>query len=191
MDVKRQRLTYVCDTQRTMLTRVDKEIRTLDEKRRALLDELETLDVEDLKARPIPDKWSILEIVEHLVVAEREICLGMPEAPDLTARKPSFKDRCIYAIVMFALKHGIPLKAPSSRLLPRGGRPLAELRGQWDENIRWLRSYAAGLDREGLRRRVFMHPATGPITLEEVLRMDQLHVDRHVRQIRRLQSRLS
>jgi len=47
-------------------------IQALDNQRGALLDGLEALDVAVLQAKPRPGAWSILEMVEHVVVAEEE-----------------------------------------------------------------------------------------------------------------------
>lgn len=44
-----------------------------------LLDEVQALDAENLTAKPQPDLWSILEIVEHLVVAEKEALSNLPD----------------------------------------------------------------------------------------------------------------
>jgi hypothetical protein len=46
---------------------LDERLRSFDGMRRALLDELETLDPAVLEAKPRAGKWSILEIVEHPV----------------------------------------------------------------------------------------------------------------------------
>jgi DinB superfamily len=51
--------------------RLDQRLRAFNEMRGALLDEMEALDPAKLVARPRVGKWSILEIVEHLVLAER------------------------------------------------------------------------------------------------------------------------
>ena len=56
-----------------------------------------------------------------------------------------------------------------------------------DENQAWMRAYVAGLGPEGFRRAVFEHPVAGPLTVEQAVRMDQVHLETHVRQIRRLQ----
>jgi hypothetical protein len=165
-----------------------KLIQSLDGRRCALLDELEALSPEDLQARARPDKWSILEIVEHLMIAERVVLGGLPPAPDLVERRHGLKDRCVYPLVMLVLRFPIPVKVPSRRMLPTGTMPLAEIRSQWDETLRWLRSYTAGLDPDGHRRAVFVHPVAGPITLTQALRMDRLHLDRHIRQIRQIRS---
>jgi len=157
----------------------------LDRERIALFEEVEALDVEALTARPRPGTWSILEIVEHLVVAEAVILQGLPAATDLIDRRRSLKHRCVFHLVVAILRLGIPVKVPSRRMIPTGQVPLAELREQWDGHLRWLGAYTAGLDAQGEHRAVFLHPVAGPITLAQALRMDQLHLAVHARQIRK------
>ena len=88
---------------------------------------------------------------------------------------------------MFVLKYGIPVQVPSPAMIPQGDRSLGELRRLWDENQEWLRAYIDRLDRQGFRRAVFEHPIAGPLGVEQALHMGQVHLDTHVRQIRRLQ----
>ncbi|MCP4201072.1 MAG: DinB family protein [bacterium] len=88
---------------------------------------------------------------------------------------------------MLVLKYPIPVKIPSPRMGPQGDRSLAELRREWDENQQWLGAYAAGLVRDGVAKAVFVHPVAGPMTVTQAVAMDQLHLDRHIRQIRRRQ----
>ncbi len=172
-----------------MPTSVHTLIQALDNRRGALLDELATLSAEDLAAKPEAGGWSILEIVEHLILAERAILQGLPPLAELVVRPRSLKNRCIYPLVVTILKLGIPVKVPSRRMLPTGTVPLAELRGQWDETYRWLRSYVASLPPDGASRAVFQHPVSGPITLTQALRMDRLHLATHLKQIAKLQAR--
>src|SRR5678815_3912745 len=117
-----------------MPEQLQQRLRALDERRRALLDEVEALSDERLTAKPVPGKWSILEIVEHLVLAERDVLQNLPEPAQLVDRPRHLKARVGYPLVMFVLKHGIPAKVPSPRMLPTGSASLAALRGQWDEN---------------------------------------------------------
>jgi len=161
-------------------------IQSLDEKRCALLAEAEALDPGVLMAKPMPEKWAILEILEHLILAERVILQGLPPLEELAARPRSLRNRCLYSLVMFILKARIPVKVPSRRMAPTGQFSLPELRLQWDENLRWLEAFVASRDPLGLRGAVFTHPVAGPITLAQALRMDHLHQDAHLRQIRKL-----
>jgi DinB family protein len=167
--------------------RLDKRLQAFNEKRGALLDEMGALDPAKLVAKPLADKWSILEIIEHLVVAEREVLKRLPQPSQLAERERNLKNRFTYLMVMFVLRYGIPVKVPSPAMVPRGNRSLDELRRLWDENQEWLRAYVARLDPKGFRRAVFEHPVAGPLTVEQAVHMDQVHLDTHVRLIRRPQ----
>jgi hypothetical protein len=169
-----------------MNARSEKMLQAFDQRRCTLLDQVEALSAERLVARPIPGTWSILEIVEHLVLAEREVLQNLAEPSELVARRRGLKAHLAYPMVMVVLKCGIPVKAPSPRMLPKGNTSLADLRRQWDESQRWFRSYVNALDREGFGRAVFAHPVAGPMNVGQTLHMGQLHVATHSRQIRRL-----
>ena len=171
--------------------RLDNRLQAFNEKRVALLDEMETLDAATLVAKPRVGKWSILEIIEHLVLAERAVLQDLPEPSRLRPRARTLKHRFAYLTVMFVLKYGIPVPVPSPAMVPRGDRSVGELRRLWNENQHWLRAYIRDLDRKGLRRAVFAHPVAGPLTVGQAVHMDQVHLDRHVRQIRRLQRLLT
>jgi hypothetical protein len=157
------------------------------EDRQRLLDEVERLEPERLTAKPLPGKWSILEIVEHLVVGDREVLQGLPDPSALVDRRRRLRDRMGYRMVMFVLACHIPAKVPSPRYLPQGQSSLPDLRRDWDEMQQWLRSYVGRLDRGDPAKAVFGHPIAGPMTMQEVLDMGKLHLATHTRQIRRLE----
>ena len=157
-------------------------------RRHTLIDRLKKLSPERLVAKPLPGKWSVIEIVEHPVRADRDVLQDLPSPADLVDRQRRVKDRVGYRLVMFVLTCRIPAKVSSPRMLPQGGAALPDLRLQWEEMHRWLRSYAEGLDQHALTRAVFAHPIAGPLTLEQVLHMGGLHLATHSRQIRRLES---
>lgn len=155
----------------------------IDQQRRALLDRLRGLPEESLSARPIPDKWSIIEILEHLVLSERDVFHGLPEPSELTSQKRTPKDRVAYWIVLTVLGLRIPVKAPSPKAIPAGRTSFAELRRQWDYNYEWLESFVKELPAESLNEACFSHPIAGPLTLEQALRMGRIHLALHTSQI--------
>jgi len=163
-------------------------IQSLDDRRCALLDELGTLGAATLSTKPQPDRWSILEVVEHMILAEKVILQGLPSRTDLVERPRSLRHRGLYILVWLVLKSGLPVKVPSRRMLPTGQLSLAELRAAWDEHVRWLQAYVEGLEAGAHRKAFFVHPVAGPITLTQALRLDQLHLRTHSRQISRLRS---
>ena len=158
-----------------------------DSRRNALLDALTALPIEQLTAHPVADKWSILEIVEHVIRAERVVFDGIATPDQLTARPRTIASRLRSAIVLGVLRFDIPVKAPSKKMLPTGTRSLPELRAHWDENSGWLAAYAARIAERGADPAVFSHPVIGPMTFAQSLRIRRSHLDRHLRQIRQLQ----
>jgi hypothetical protein len=169
-----------------MHDQLQRALQAVDKSRCALLDELEVLGSKTLVAKPLPGKWSILEIVEHLVLAEREVLQNLPDPSELVEVRRSAKTHFTYPMVMMVLRWGIPVKAPSPGMIPTGTSSFAALRRQWDESQQWLRAYVAGLDQDGIGRAVFQHPVAGPLNVQQAVHMDQLHITTHTRQIRRL-----
>jgi hypothetical protein len=166
-------------------------LRSFDARRNALLDELEALAPEVLTARPLAGKWTILEIVEHLVLAERVVFQGLPDPSQLKARKPWLKQRIRHLLVLIVLKTGIPVGVASPAMIPQGGRDLAELRRLWDENKAWLMIYLERLGPARIHESLLRHPIAGPINLRQGVVMSRLHLERHIEQIRRLQRLLA
>ncbi len=161
------------------------------ERRLEFLDELAALDPRCLEAHPIVGKWSILEIVEHLVLGERVVYLNLTEPSRLVERPRGLVTRGRYLLVLGLLKSRLRVRIPAREMAPRGGRTLSELRGLWDENQAWLLSVVELLGPAGVRRAVLAHPAVGPLTVEQAFEMGCIHFERHVRQIRDIKRRLA
>jgi hypothetical protein len=163
---------------------LEKKLDGYDRDRRALLDELDAVDPILLSFGHLAGEWSILEILEHLVLAERAVLLHLPEPSGMKAAERTSGQRFRYALLMLLLTCRIRVRVPSVDMVPRGNRKLSELRRLWDENARWLRSYVARGD--GLDRAVFHHPVAGPMTVSQAVRAGQLHLAVHRRQIWRI-----
>jgi hypothetical protein len=69
---------------------------------------------------------------------------------------------------------------------PEAGLSLTELRVQWEANHDRLRAWVAASDQSQLDRPLFRHPIAGLMTTAQSLRMLDVHLDRHVRQVHAL-----
>ncbi len=163
---------------------LDARLKRFDHTRQHLMAEMATLDAARLNATPISGKWSILQILEHLVVAERAVYLGLPNPADLVSRTRGVPHHLRYALVMGVLRLGVPVRMPSPTMAPRGGRDLGDLVRMWDENQHWLRAVAERLGAAVDHAAVLAHPIAGPLTVGQAVRMGQVHVNGHIRQIR-------
>jgi hypothetical protein len=159
-----------------------------DRTRRALLDDLANLNDDQLRRKPGPRDWSILQIVQHMVLAERDVMQYLPEPKELIARKRNLRARILYVVVLLILRWNIRVPVPSEGMVPDGTTSLSELRQQWDKNLRWFRGYLDSLEPEELKRAVFSHPVAGPLTGPQAGKLAQYHFDAHLRQIKKAKS---
>lgn len=168
-------------TPAALLLRLD----AIDARRRVLLDEVATVDAGVLATRPPSGGWSVLEILEHLVLVEVYVLGDLADAGRRPAGRRTLKSRVLYRVVFFVLRFGIPVRAPSRKMVPTGTPTLDDVRRRWDESHASLRAFVAGLDDQGMERAVFRHPVSGPLTPAEAVRLMDVHLDRHVGQIHR------
>jgi hypothetical protein len=151
--------------------------------RRALLDDLAGLNDDQLRRKPGLRQWSILQIVQHLVLAERDVMQYLPERKELIHRKRGLRARIFYLVVILILRWNIRVPVPAEGMVPDGNTSFSELRQKWDENMRWFREYVDSLEPEDLKRAVFSHPIAGPLTGPQAGTLAQCHFEAHLRQI--------
>lgn len=167
------------------MTRLLRRLERIEALRDALLAELDEVPPDRRTVRPGPDRWSPVEIVEHLVLAERDVLGDLGPGEPTPRRWPTLVHRIRYGAVWAVLRFGIPVRTPSRGMDPTGERSPSELREAWVEGHRRLRRFLEGLDREGRRRPVFHHPVAGPLTPGAALRLMETHMRRHAGQLRR------
>ncbi|MDH3556777.1 MAG: DinB family protein [Deltaproteobacteria bacterium] len=167
----------------TTISELRDKFEMYDRTRRAFLDDLAGLNDGQLRVKPSPSEWSILQIVQHMVLAERDVMQYLPEPKELIVRKRGLRARIFYVVVLFILRWGIRVPVPSEGMVPDGSTSLSELRQQWDENLRWFRGYLDSLRLEDLQHAVFSHPVAGPLTGPQAGTLAQYHFDAHLRQI--------
>jgi len=170
----------------TIISKLQDQLEMYDQQRNSLLNDLERLDEDEVRRKSGPDTWSLVEIVQHLVLSEREVLQNLPEPKILTARKRGFRHLVSYALVLAVLRWNIPAPVPSEGMVPDGNTSLSELHLQWDENLTWLRDYLNTLRAEDVGRAVFRHPIAGPMTIGQTINLATLHFDVHFRQIQKL-----
>jgi uncharacterized damage-inducible protein DinB len=140
---------------------IDAYLASLPRLRKAVAD----LGAEQLKARPVPGKWSALEVVCHLVDSEQAWCHRM--------KRVIVEDRPLligYDETRFTA--GLPYHVNELE------EELALLEGMRRQMARTLRTLP-----ESAWSRTGVHSERGLITLEEMLRAEVEHVPHHLAHI--------
>jgi hypothetical protein len=163
-----------------LLRRLDR----IEEGRDTLLGELDALREEDRARRPEAEVWSVNEVVEHMVRAERYVLRALFDDSVRKDRPRTLRNRILHRVVIWILKGPISVKVPVRDMDPTGDRSLEDLVPDWRETHRRLREWLAARSDEDLEAACFMHPIAGPLTAANAIEMLGTHLDRHAAQIR-------
>jgi DinB superfamily len=154
----------------------ERAITDLSESRDRLLATARKLSPSQLAYKPAPDRWSVAECIEHIIVVETSI-LG---AIEKTVRQPAdlpknaLEDAALLAKVADRSER---VKGPE-RLMPTGRWSHDELFGEFEAARRRTAEFAANTD-TSLRESGFPHPVLGPLDCYQWLLLIAAHGERH------------
>jgi hypothetical protein len=159
-------------------------ISQLEESREKLKAVLEGLTADQLAFKASPDTWSMLEIMEHIVLAETgigQIVAATLQQPADSGRRKEIRVTDIQIRQILTNRTG---KATAPEIIRPTGRfgniSLAKtfFDKARDKNIELIRT-----TQEDLRERYWQHPATGTIDLYQSILLISAHCERHTAQI--------
>lgn len=135
--------------------------------------------------KPSPEAWSILQVVEHLVLAE-EVFLQMLRKDDSASLKKSVRDRLMARGVSLFFRLGLRAKIPVKAVDPKGEASLDELEKRWAKARGGIKETIDALPAERAERPVVRHPLAGPMTPLELYVFLEKHIQHHMKQIERI-----
>ena len=170
------------------MNKLDQLISEVENARQAFIQEISGLSAPQAQFKPAPEVWSICEITEHIVWAERigvnrmwQAVEGYKKGQPVWEGRPSHEGQSIEKIIgeTWQPKEKVPEVAK-----PIWGGPLAF----------WLRSLEAcqpvlahleqaltGLD---LTQIIYPHPISGPMNMVQRIEFLRFHLDRHRQQLK-------
>ncbi|TGB03861.1 DinB family protein [Halobacillus salinus] len=151
----------------------------LDEKRKQVLDFVNTISDEEAKKKPAEDRWSILEVLEHLYLMEQLVVYQINRAikeGDIqqTPEKP----------IENTTDRGYKVEAPEA-VQPKGEFTSIQDAKDGLEKTREATLFLVhNKDKETLENRAFPHPAFGDMNLEQWVEFIGWHELRHLDQMK-------
>ncbi|MFN7922183.1 MAG: DinB family protein [Bryobacteraceae bacterium] len=150
--------------------------------RKQVLDAISTLPAKQWNFKPAPDRWSIAQIAEHIVVTEENIfgiVSKMLASPAGTAKSAAGNDeRVMKETPDRSQKFQAPAEVvPTGRFRDRAAA-VAAFRARRDQTIEFIQKTP-----EDLRHRLKAHPLFGEIDAYQWLLMAGAHSERHLKQI--------
>ena len=170
-----------------MDTTLEKLFSSLEDQRKNLLTEIQSINAEKLNHRT-NNKWSISEIVGHLVTAER-LSVGYINKKinainevDNTGLVGEIK------LLVFILSQRLPIKYKAPANLgdkPKSYPDLATLENDWVETRQEMKKLLEGFPSTGLKKEIYRHPVMGRSNIGQALIFFREHIIHHYPQIRR------
>ena len=173
-----------------MLADIQETFKSLGKKYGKLLQHLNPLSDDVLYFKAQADKWSIVEVIEHLVMAEENMLAQLTDVTSAQTLDPQDRSAKNYHIVIKVMTKDIPVDVPDESMEPHGQISLAELLVRWDDIRKKTRAYISRIDSEKAGDLVYRHPFAGPLDMAETLRFIDVHFDNHMRHIDKIEAQM-
>ncbi len=162
---------------------------SLEKEKERLISQVSTLSSEEYFRIPAPGKWSVAQIMTHLMVAEylslgymRKKSQGIEQAKDSSAMTEA-KFR-FYNIVQ---RLPIKLKAPKA-ILDNTPEPLSlsDLEIHWKRSRNKLKTFLESIEDRHIYRLIFKHAFAGRLNVMHAVRFFIEHIHHHRPQIEKI-----
>lgn len=169
------------------------QFETLERRRADLLARLSQLEPETLNRKPAGGGWSALQVVFHVMEAERlslQYLMKKTRQPERIPRSGPFAFFKSRALGLF-LKLPFKVSAPAATADVPEQSDLSGLSKDWEEVRSGWREFLDEFPAEHASRAVYKHPRAGRLNLEQTLRFLIDHLRRHEGQIERVLSEVA
>ena len=160
-----------------------KVLNWLEESRKEFLAAIDGLTDQQWKWKPAPDRWSVGEVAEHIVLAEASQFANVKKAiastPD-PAWEAKTKGKTERLVAVLAPRLG-KAQAPEA-IVPKGGMTPAQVRDRFEKQRSEIVKFATETDAP-LKQYTIDNPFFGPLNGYQWLIYAPLHTMRHDKQI--------
>lgn len=160
----------------------------LESTRELVMSQLENVDIEILQKKPTPENWSVVQLINHLILAER-MSLGYiikkyPAVGELD--EVGLKQNLAMKTMKLAQLSSKKFKAPAPVSQPKEDSSLETLKKEWEKVQVDLKEFLDQYPDKHLKRALYKHPFIGRISLVQMMKVHVYHILRHKAQIDRI-----
>ncbi|UTE70923.1 DinB family protein [Rossellomorea marisflavi] len=154
--------------------------------RKELLDEIQNLTDEDLNRTIHTNRWTIMQVVDHLYLMERAITASLIQALE-QGDEQSVDDKPVHLTVDRSRKVQAPSYVEPTDEMKTLGEMKERLESSREELLHFLESIPSEDD---LKTKANPHPVFGMVRLDQWVPFIGYHEKRHIDQIRELKADL-
>jgi hypothetical protein len=156
-------------------------LRLIAESDAALVAALAGLADDGARRRPEPERWSVLECTEHVVLVEDAVFarISVHSTPGVPPAELRREGQILRGMTKREIKFTAPGSAEPTGRYSSLAEALQEFRKRRARTVAYVEQY-----QEDPRNRTTLHPALGPVSCQEMFLVLALHPARHALQIR-------
>lgn len=173
---------------RPLIPQLQPYFNILEADRQQILEKISHLSNEQFH-RALPGKWSVSQIVAHLITAERQSLrymqkkiLGISQVGNSGLWEEA-------KMIVLRWSQRLPLKFKAPRIVVENApnyHDFDQLKADWDHSREELKQFLEGLSESHFKRKIYRHIRAGRLNVRHALIFFREHFIHHTPQIRRL-----
>lgn len=162
----------------------------LEQQRLDILSRVKAMTAEKFNHSPAPGKWSVSQVLTHILVAEQLSLQYMKKkALGIDQLKNAGVDASIRLLILIVSQRipAIKYKAPTvvvNQTPP--ALPLAELMARWEAHRVDLKNFVEGIQEKNVKKLIYRHVVAGRFDARQAMVFFREHIHHHLPQINRL-----
>lgn len=170
-----------------MLPSLQKSFDRMEKSRLRILQLTSGLSEPQAHAKPGPVEWSVVQVLEHIVVIDLNVLRVVQKEIAKSGLRPAgLKAGFRLLMLKLALRYRKKIKAPAVLPEPAGDRSLEEWQREWEKSRQQWRQLLDNVPETLPGKELFKHPLAGYLTLGQTLDFITEHTNHHVPQVQRL-----
>ena len=170
-----------------MIPELKSKYEELENSKRDLIKFVDSLEQEKLNTQPEENKWSIVQIIFHLVKTERIAVITITKGIkniDSTS-ETGLIENYRSLILLLSLRLPFKYKAPTIMRKVPEEYEINELKRKWEMIRNQIGNLLKEIKENDLNKIMFEHPYSGKMNIVQTLNFLNNHLERHFKQIKR------
>ena len=160
----------------------------LENQRGKILELYGSLSSEQLKFKPEPENWNLLQVLRHLVTAEQQSMNYIQRKAKRgdTIEKTGIGAVIRHVILKTALLLPIKFKAPKVADVSGYKPNLKTMISEWEAVRKEMKAFIENSSSEELSTALYKHPRAGMLNVKQALEFMVTHISHHQKQMQKL-----
>ena len=171
-----------------MKQKTEEAFNRLEKQRHKLQSFYKEFSGEQLKFKPDPGSWSMVQVLRHLVTAESQSLKLMKRkisrADELASVNVQARGRALLLKIALALP--LKFKAPKIAEVQEEAPDFEKLLNEWTQVRNDFHALLSETGDENYAKTVYQHPRAGYLTLKQAIEFMEDHIRHHQKQIERI-----